>query len=198
MHLHGTQHSIYVSPKNITNSKIKWWKCALFVKKYFCQDFTQLNLKKNTKTMISDWLYLYGALCWSCRSRRSTSLPSRASSSGVLFSLVFMLMSALSLSNSRVSSLLFSLTMKCNGTFLNLSCLFTSVPSSSRRLIKSVWWLFTATSRAVRPFSLHTSTGTPSRNIWSIFLTSPAPAEIWKLRKRCWSVSTYEKWLDAN
>ena len=46
------------------------------MKKYFYQDFPQLNLKENTKTMTSDCLYLYGALCWSCRSRHSTSLPS--------------------------------------------------------------------------------------------------------------------------
>ena len=38
-------------------------KNALFMKKYFYQDFPQLNLKENTKTMTSDCLYLYGALC---------------------------------------------------------------------------------------------------------------------------------------
>ena len=33
------------------------------MKNYFNQDFPQLNLKINTKTMTSDYLYLYGALC---------------------------------------------------------------------------------------------------------------------------------------
>ena len=38
-------------------------KIALSMKNYFSQDFPQLNLKINTKTMTSDYLYLYGALC---------------------------------------------------------------------------------------------------------------------------------------
>ena len=38
-------------------------KIALCMKNYFNQDFPQLNLKINTKTMTYDYLYLYGALC---------------------------------------------------------------------------------------------------------------------------------------
>ena len=45
--------------KNYVSSK----KIALCMKNYFNQDFPQLNLKINTKTMTSDYLYLYGALC---------------------------------------------------------------------------------------------------------------------------------------
>ena len=48
MHPHGTYHSIYVSSKNIINSMIKWWKFSLFIKKYFYEDFPQLDLKNNT------------------------------------------------------------------------------------------------------------------------------------------------------
>ena len=189
MHPHGTYHSIYVSSKNI-NSMIKWWKFSLFIKKYFYEDFPQLDLKNNTLPLWCTLLKLLEQKFNFCTFRRFIS--------GVLFSLVFMLMSAPALSNSRVSSLLFSLTVMCNGTFLNLSCLFTSAPSSSRRLTTSVRWLITAAIRAVRPFSLHTSTGTPSRNIWSIFLTSPTAAKAWYSPTRARSNSRYEKWLVVN
>ena len=80
-------------------------KNALFMKQ-FHQDFPQLNLKENNKTMTSDCLYLYGTLCWSCRSRLSISLPLRTSTSGVLFLLFFKLMSAPLSHNSWATSLL--------------------------------------------------------------------------------------------
>ena len=45
-------HLIYISSRKI----------LLPMKKYFNQNFPQLNLKKNTKTMIANSLYIYGAL----------------------------------------------------------------------------------------------------------------------------------------
>ena len=36
---------------------------ALFIKKSLLQNFLQLNLKENTKTMTSDSSYLYNVLC---------------------------------------------------------------------------------------------------------------------------------------
>ena len=151
-------------------------KFALLIKKSFFQNFLQLNLKENTKTMTSDCLYLYGALCWSCRSRLSTSLPLCASSSGVLLSSFFKLMSAPLSNNNRTASVLLFSAAKCSGVYLTTSCLFTSAPSCNRRSMTSVrlehvaWW------RAVQPYLSLTSTGIPSLNIRLTVVTSPCSA----------------------
>ena len=96
------------------------------------------------------WLYLYGALCWKCRSRRSTSLPLGALSSGVLSKPPFRLMPAPLSINSRTTSVLLLHAAKCNAVDLKCSvALFTSAPSCSRRLMTSVWLNSDARVRAV-------------------------------------------------
>ena len=156
-----------------------------------------MNLTKNTETMTYNRLYLYCALCWSCRSRRSTSLPLSASSNGVLLRLFFMLMSAPLSINSRTTSVLLSCAAKCNGVALYRSCLFTLAPSCSRYLTTSVRLDAVATWRAVPNISL-TSTGIPSRNIRSTVMTSPSSAASRKLSTSCRSVSRYKKRFKSN
>ena len=156
-----------------------------------------MNLKENTKAMTSNCLYLYGALCWSCRSRCSTSLPSGASSSGVLLSLFFKLMSPPLSNNSRATSMLLFRAAQCSGVFLNWVCLFTSAPSCIRYLMTSVWLYAVARRRAVQSYLL-TSTGMPSLNTRSTVLTSPYAAASWNLWTSCPSVSRYEKRMHAN
>ena len=109
------------------------------MKKYFYQDFLHLNLKKITKIITSKCLYPYNALCWTCRNRRSTSLPLSGWSSGVLLTLSLKLMSAPLSNNSRATSVLLFRASKCNGVYLlNRVCLFTWAPSCNRCLMVSV------------------------------------------------------------
>ena len=169
------------------------------MKKYFYQDFLHLNLKKITKRITSKCLYPYNALCWTCRNRRSTSLPLSGWSSGVLLTLSLKLMSAPLSNNSRATSVLQFHAAKCNGVYLlNRVCLFTWAPSCNRCLMVSVRLDIVARWRAVWPTSLLTSTGIPFRNIWSTVVTSPSIAAPRKLTKSCTSVSRYEKRLHAN
>ena len=176
------------------NRFIIWWKFPLFTKRDFYKDLHRLNLTRN---MTSDWLYLYGALRWSSRSRRSTLLPSNALSSGVLLQLFFKLMSAPLSTNSRATSVLLFSAALWNGVLHHLFCLFTSAPACSRCLMTSVWLYLVAWRRAVPSQSL-TSTGIPSCNNRSTALTLPNSTALRKLLTSCWSVSRYEKRLDAN
>ena len=193
MHLHITQVSL----------NLYFLKKSSFLynmKKYFNQDFPKLNLTKNTKTMTSNCLYPYGVLCWTCRSRRSTSLPLRTKSSGVLLSSFIKLTSApLSINIRTASVLLLSRAAQCNGvSLLYRVCLFTFAPSSSRCLMTSVSLNLDARWRAVEPSLSLTSTGIPSLIIRSIVVTSPLTAALRKLTTSSQSVSRYEKRLYAN
>ena len=190
MHPHGTYHSIYVSSKNIINSMIKWWKFSLFIKNYFYEDFPQLDLKNNTLPLWCTLLKLLEQKFNFCTFRRF-----------IKRCLILVIFYVDVCSCIKQQSGEFTVVFPYGDVqwnLLNLSCLFTSAPSSSRRLTTSVRWLITAAIRAVRPFSLHTSTGTPSRNIWSIFLTSPTAAKAWYSPTRARSNSRYEKWLVVN
>ena len=149
--------------------------------------------------MTFNCLYLYCALCWTCRSRRSTSLPLRAWSSGVLFSLFIKLTSAPLSIKIRAASVLLFCAAQCNGVFLLYRfCLFTFAPSCSRCLMTSVRLNLVAKWRAVQPLPSLTSTGIPSLNNRSIVVTSPIHAARRKLATSCSSVSRYEKRLHAN
>ena len=192
MHLHLALDLCFVKKYSIQRSIGK------SVDKYYNQGFARLNLKKNTKTMTSDWLYLYGALCWSCRSRRSTSVPLSASSSGALLWPFLMLMSAPLSINSRATSVELSCAAKCNGvTLVNRCCLFASAPSFSRSLTTSVRLDIVATWRAVQSRSSLASAGIPSRNIRSTVMMSPSIAASRNLSTNSSSVSRYEKRLDT-
>ena len=148
--------------------------------------------------MTSNCLYLYDVLCWTCRSRRSTSVPLRATSSGVLLSLFFKLTSAPLSINIRVASVLLLRAAQCNGVFSYRVCMFISAPSCSRCLMTSVRLNIVAQWRVAKPTPLLTSTGTLSLTIRSIVVTSPSITAWRKLRTSCRSVSRYEKRLHAN
>ena len=130
MQLDVTWHSIYISSKIFRSLHEKVLLSRL--------SSVEIFLKILKQWLPKQWLYLHGALCWSCSSRLSTSLPLCASSSGVLLSLFFMLMSAPLFINSRAISVLFFRAAKCNGVSLNQFCLFKSARSCSRCLMTSI------------------------------------------------------------